>query len=37
MAKTFGWTELDTFQPSRSFFFFITLGLELIDTKVYEP
>jgi hypothetical protein len=23
--------------PSHFFFFFITLGLELSDTKVYEP
>ena len=24
-------------QPANFFFFFITLGLELSDTKVYEP
>jgi hypothetical protein len=44
-----GLTEEETFEmleveetppkanPSTFFFFFITLGLELSDTKVYEP
>jgi len=35
--QTLNWQTLRTKSQMAIFFFFITLGLELSDTKVYEP